>query len=248
MATTSDCPTCYTITYSPRYSGWTSFHSYYPDWMVTMNNSLYTFSGGNLYKHYSNEIRNSYYGELYPSKITTIFNNEPSQTKQFKTIATNSTTAWETAVLSDQGEGYIEDSWYALKEGTWYAYIRRNADDNSLAMISAQGIGNVTTYASNVLTFNFNIGDIVSSGDKLYFVSGGNLVFSGVITNHTDNTITINQTGTAPTNGSFILYLKSSIAESTPTRGTYLEVEFTNNDTEYTEMYMTTSDVFKSYS
>jgi hypothetical protein len=115
-------------------------------------------------------------------------------------------------------------------------------------MISAQGVGNVTTYASNVLTFNFNIGDIVSSGDKLYFVSGGDLVFSGVITNHTDNTITINQTGTAPINGSFILYLKSSVAESTATRGTYLEVEFTNNDTEYTEMYMTSSEVFKSYS
>ena len=238
----------YTITYSPRYNGWTSFHSYYPDWMVTMNNFLYTFKDGNLYKHNSNQTRNSYYGTLYPSKITTIFNNEPSQTKQFKTIATNSTTAWETVVLSDQAEGYIEDSWYALKEGTWYAYIRRNPNDNNLSMISAQGVGNVTTYASNVLTFAFNIGDIVSVGDSLYWVSGGNMQLAGVITNHTDNTITINQTGSAPTNGSFILYIKNSVAESTATRGTYLEVEFTNNDTAYTEMYMTTSDVFKSYS
>lgn len=238
----------YTITYSPKENGWTSYHSYLPDWMVTMNNALYTFKDGNLYKHYSNETRNSYYGTLYPSRITTIFNNEPSQTKQFKTIATNSTTAWETQVLSDQGSGYIENDWYALKEGTWYAYIRRNPDDNNLSMISAQGIGNVTTYASSTLTFAFNIGDIVSTGDKLYFVSGGNMVFAGVITNHTDNTITINQTGTAPTNGSFILYIKSSVAESTATRGTYLEVQFTNNDTDYTEMYMVSSDVFKSYS
>lgn len=238
----------YTITYSPKETGWTSYHSYFPDWMVTMNNALYTFKDGNLYKHYSNETRNSYYGVLYPSRITTIFNNEPSQTKQFKTIATNSTTAWETAVLSDQGAGYIENDWYALKEGTWYAYIRRNPDDNNLAMISAQGIGNVTTYASSILTFAFNIGDIVSTGDKLYFLSGGNMVFAGAITNHTDNTITINQTGTAPTNGSFILYIKSSVAESTATRGTYLEVQFTNNDTDYTEMYMVSSDVFKSYS
>jgi hypothetical protein len=213
-----------------------------------MNNFLYTFKDGNLYKHNSNQTRNSYYGTLYPSKITTIFNNEPSQTKQFKTIATNSTTAWETVVLSDQAEGYIEDSWYALKEGTWYAYIRRNPNDNNLSMISAQGVGNVTTYASNVLTFAFNIGDIVSVGDSLYWVSGGNMQLAGVITNHTDNTITINQTGSAPTNGSFILYIKNSVAESTATRGTYLEVEFTNNDTAYTEMYMTTSDVFKSYS
>jgi hypothetical protein len=57
----------------------------------------------------------------------------------------------------------------------------------------------------------------------------------------------VSVTGTAPTNGSFILYEKSPVAESSPTRGTYLSVEFTNNDTDYTEMYMVTSDVFKSY-
>lgn len=238
----------YTITYSPKEGGWTSYHSYFPEWMVTMNNSLYTFKGGDLYKHNSNTTRNSYYGTIYPSKITTIFNNEPSQTKQFKTIATNSTTPWETVVLSDQGTGYINADYYELKEGTWYAYIRRDPSDNNLSMISAQGVGNVTTYASSVLTFNFSIGDIISDGDGLFWVSNGTMLFAGVVTSHNDNTITINQTGAAPANGSFILYVKNSVAESTPTRGTYLEVEFTNNDTEYTEMYMATSNVFKSYS
>lgn len=237
----------YTITYSPNQNGWTSYHSYEPEWMVTMNNFLYTFKGGNLYKHNSNQTRNSYYGVLYPSKITTIFNNEPSQTKQFKTIATNSTTPWETVILSDQASGYIDADYYDLKEGTWYAYIRRNPNDNNLSMLSAQGIGNVTTYLSNVLTFNFEIGDIVSDGDNLYWVNAGNLVFAGVVTNHTTNQITINLTGTPPINGAFILYIKNSVAESTPTRGTYLSVELTNHDTDYTEMYMITSDVFKSY-
>jgi hypothetical protein len=238
----------YTITYSPNQNGWTSYHSYIPDWMVAMNNNLYTFKDGNLYKHNSNTVRNSYYGTLYPSKITTIFNNDPGQTKQFKTVATNSTNSWDTIVASDQGSGHIDSDWYSLKEGTYYAYIRRNADDNNLSMISAQGVGNVTTYASNILTFNFNIGDILSDGDELYWLNGSNLVFAGIIIDHDSNTITINQTGVAPANGSFILYIKNSVAESSPTRGTYLEVEFTNNDTTYTEMFMVTSEVFKSYS
>jgi hypothetical protein len=213
-----------------------------------MNNYLYTFKNGNLYKHNSNTTRNSYYGVLYPSKITTVFNNEPSQTKSFKTIATNSTNAWDTAILSDQGEGYIDADWYALKEGTWYGYIRRNeATHNDVSMTSVQGIGNVTTYASNVLTFAFNIGDIISTGDKLYWVNAGVLTLIGPITAHTSTTVTVSVTGTAPTNGSFILYEKSPVAESTPTRGTYLSVEFTNTDTTYTEMFMVTSDVFKSY-
>lgn len=237
----------YTITYSPRLSGWTSYHSYLPEWMVSMNNYLYTFKNGNLYKHNSNVTRNSYYGVLYPSKITTIFNAEPSQTKSFKTIATNSTTAWDTAIVSDQGVGFINADYYDLKEGTWYGYIRRPANDNDLSYTSAQGIGNVTTYAAGVLTFSFNIGDIISTGDKLYWLDGSTLRVIGTITAHTATTVTVSVTGTPPTNGRFILYEKSPVAESSPTRGTYLSVEFTNNDTDYTEMYMVTSDVFKSY-
>lgn len=238
----------YTLTYSPKLSGWTSYHDYRPEWMVSMNNYMYSFSNGNLYKHNSNPIRNSYYGELWPSKITTIFNNDPSQTKSFKTIATNSSTAWDTNIISDQGEGYIDADWYALKEGTWYGYIRRNEITHSeTSMTSVQGIGNVTTYATGVLTFAFNIGDIVSTGDVLYWVNAGVLTLIGTITGHTANTVSVSVTGTEPTNGSFILYEKSPVAESTPTRGTYLSVEFTNNDTDYTEMFMVTSDVFKSY-
>lgn len=237
----------YTITYSPRLSGWTSYHSYLPEWMVSMNNHLYTFKNGNLYKHNSNVTRNSYYGVLYPSKITTIFNTDPSQTKSFKTIALNSTTAWDTNIVSDQGVGFIDADYYDLKEGTWYGYIRRPANDNNLSYTSAQGIGNVTTYAAGVLTFSFNIGDIISTGDKLYWLDGSTLRVIGTITAHTATTVTVSVTGTTPTNGSFILYEKSPVAESSPTRGTYLSVEFTNNDTDYTEMYMVTSDVFKSY-
>jgi hypothetical protein len=238
----------YTITYSPNQNGWTSYHSYIPDWMVAMNNNLYTFKDGNLYKHNSNTVRNSYYGALYPSKITTIFNNEPGQTKQFKTIATNSTNSWDTIVASDQGNGHIDSDWYSLKEGTYYAYIRRNPDDNNLSMISAQGVGNVVSYASNILIFSFDIDSIISDGDMLYWVNNGNLQQIGNVVWHSGNSIFVNQTGIAPANGSFILYIKNSVAESSPTRGTYLEVEFTNNDTEYTEMFMVSSEVFKSYS
>jgi hypothetical protein len=238
----------YTLTYSPRLSGWTSYHNYRPEWMVSMNNYMYSFSNGNLYKHNSNPVRNNYYGQQYDSKITTVFNNDPSQTKSFKTIATNSTTAWDTNIVSDQGEGFIDANWYALKEGTWYGYIRRNEITHSeTSMTSVQGIGNVTTYATGVLTFAFNIGDIISTGDVLYWVNAGTLTLIGTITAHTANTVTVSVTGTAPTNGSFILYEKSPIAESTPTRGTYLSVEFINGDTDYTEMFMVTSDVFKSY-
>jgi hypothetical protein len=209
---------------------------------------MYSFYQGNLYKHNSNQVRNSYYGTLYPSKITTIFNNEPAQTKQFKTIATNSTTPWATIVTSDQADGYIAPSNYALKEGTHYAYIRRNENDNDLSMISAQGLGVFSSYTNSVFTFPFNIGFIISTGDKLYWVNNGNIELTGIVVSHTYNSITINQNGTTPAPGSFLIFIKNSTAESTATRGTYLQVEFTNSDVTYTEMFMVSSEVFKSYS
>lgn len=237
----------YTISYSPKLSGWTSYHSFYPEWMVSMNNFLYTFKNGNLYKHNTNQERNTYYGVTTSSRLTTIFNQEPTQTKAFKTLALNSTSPWQATIISDQGSGFIDSSWYDLKEGTWYAYIRRNVDDNNLAMISTQGVGNLASRTSNVLSFNFDIGSIISDGDKLYSVVNGNLTFVGNITGHNQNTITTDGSGLAPSVGAFLVFQKNATAESYPTLGTYLTVEFINGDTSYTELFSVTSSIFKSY-
>lgn len=237
----------YTISYSPKLSGWTSYHSFYPEWMVSMNNFLYTFKNGNLYKHNTNQTRNSYYGVVSPSKITTIFNQEPTQSKSFKTLALNATSPWQSIITSDQGSGIIESSWYDLKEGVWYAYIRRNANDNNLSMISTQGVGNVASVASNVISFNFSIGSIISDGDKLYSIINGNLTFVGNIVSHSENTITTDGSGLSPATNTFLVYQKNAVAESYPTLGTYLKVEFINSDTSYTELFSVSSSIFKSY-
>ena len=239
----------YTLTYSPTQNGWTSFHSYEPEWMVAMNNAFYSFKNGNLYKHYSNSNRNTYYGIIYPSSITTVFNAEPTQTKKFKTIATNSTVAWDTIVDSDQGSGSMQAEFYSLKEGTFYAYIRRNVDDENLSMTSAQGVGNLLSVSGNRLIFDFNIGSIISDGDKAYWIDANNdLVLAGTVFSHDNNSITLSSVGILPTAGKFILYLKNSVAESTPTKGTYLEVNLTSTTNTYSEIVSVSTDVFKSFS
>jgi len=53
--------TDYTLTYSEGAKGWTSFFSYYPDFMIGMNQFFYSFAGGNLYRHNTNEARNKFY-------------------------------------------------------------------------------------------------------------------------------------------------------------------------------------------
>jgi hypothetical protein len=49
----------YTLTYSESSKGWPSFYSYHPEWIQGMNQYLYTFKGGNLYRHNVNDTRNN---------------------------------------------------------------------------------------------------------------------------------------------------------------------------------------------
>ena len=51
----------YTLTYDEQIKGWVSFYSYIPEKMIGMNQFLYSFKNGNLYKHNSNETRNNFY-------------------------------------------------------------------------------------------------------------------------------------------------------------------------------------------
>ena len=141
----------YTLTYSPRANGWTSFHSYHPEWMVGMNNFFYTFKEGQLYKHYDEDAtRNNYYGTTYNSTIRTVFNEAPMEAKMFKTLELESNSAWSVNVFTDMDRGEIDASWFEKKEGEYYAYIRRYEGMEDLDLLSAQGVGDVTTVTTSV--------------------------------------------------------------------------------------------------
>jgi len=96
----------YTLTYSPPAEGWPSFYSFEPEWIQGMNQFLYTFSGGNIFRHNTNEERNTYYDtydpELDSSTITSVFNDEPIVNKIFKTMAIEGNRPWAATHISDQ--------------------------------------------------------------------------------------------------------------------------------------------------
>jgi len=246
----------YTLTYSENAKGWPSFYSFIPEKMIGMNNSFYSFKGGSLYKHNSNSRpRNNFYGEQYESTISGVINVEPTIIKKFKTISLEGNAAWDCSVYSDLESGYIDKDWFSLKEGEQYAYIRRRADDDTFEARSAQGVGSVSTVDSSVitsvvLTFTFDVGSMVSIGDKVYGVTSGTPEFAGTITAVSGTTITIDsdQTGaTIPVPGQFIMYVKNNIAESYGATGYYLAYTLTNDSTSFVELYGIASNLFKSF-
>jgi hypothetical protein len=128
----------YTLTHSESSKGWPSFYTYYPDWIKGMNNYLYTWSGGDLWRHNVNNLYNNYYGSQSMSLVQSVFNDEVLENKLFKTIASQSSAAWTTWGWTDiQGsdepgtqstvECVIDADWFEQKEGVWFANVRNQA-------------------------------------------------------------------------------------------------------------------------
>lgn len=166
----------YTISYSEDAKGWPSFYSFLPDYMIGMNGYFYSWSGGNLYRHNTNPIRNNYYGVQYSSSITSVFNVQPNTIKLFKTMSYESSAAWAcTSLYTDLSTGSMLSTYFVQKEGEWFSFLRENEDTVNFKDRSANGIGKAVTASGPVtavvITFNVNIDSILSIGDIVYWQS-----------------------------------------------------------------------------
>ena len=242
-----------TVTYSHKLNGWTSFFSYTPEWMIGMNTNFYSMYQGNLWRHRDSVVaRNNFYGLQSESTIQTVFNDAPLDAKMFKTIGLEGDDPWTAAITTDFGTGAIDSTYFQLKEGDYYAYIRRDSGNTDVDLMSAQGIGvplSVTGTAPGVITitFSFDIGNIISDGDVAYVGGVSALTLIGTINSHTSTSITINTSSATPIVTDFIMYLKDAVAESYGARGYYMQVNLTNTKTTAVELFAITSEVFKSY-
>ncbi len=268
----SPVTTEYTLTYSDSVKGWPSFYSFIPEYMMGMNNYLYSFKGGNIYKHNTNETRNNYYGQQFSSQITSVFNKNPLENKLFKTLNLESDSPWSVNLQTDiQNNGFVDSTWFEKKEGAYFAYLRKTgyipAEADTLALRSANGIGKAASWSSqsNVLTVNFStnplidIGSIVSIGDYLYFSEPAytTIKFAGQITNIEVNLASgINRlfvnteiSGAQPISVAdpYILYIKNMEAETHGMLGHLLNFSLVNTNTTATELFAIESDVMKSY-
>lgn len=94
-----------TLVFSDKVNGWSSFLTYNPSFGGSLNNSLYTFDGGDLYKHYDeNQDKNTFYGAFQPSTITVVSNQNPSLVKHYKTVNYEGTNNWKVISLSSPAE------------------------------------------------------------------------------------------------------------------------------------------------
>lgn len=263
----------YTLTHSDMVDGWVSFYSFYPDYIIGMNNYLYTFKGGNLYRHNSDsQVRNTFYYDWWArlgtpnqafvsSQVQSVFNQAVLENKLFKTIDLQGDATWNIQLETDlQNSGYIQATWFEKKEATYFAFVRNNTS-GQLALRSVNGIGNsYQVTGGNIIKFSISplivIGGIISIGDYLYFdAPGANL--AGQVTAITVdylnnlNQLTIDTTipGTVPipTQNPYFFFIKNSVAESHGVLGHYCKFTMQNSNSNKIELFTVESEVMKSF-
>jgi len=275
-------PAPLTVSYADDVEGWTSFWSYLPDYMVYVSNRFYSFKNGNLYFHNDDSVSrtvyypNSPFSNLPTAIVTTVFNDEPLEVKLFKTVSLESTAPWNVSVTTDLISGNISDSWFDLKEGSYFAFIRRNSNPVGSALTNISqlddtlstrivGIGNVlqtgvapppyTNYVQidSYPQTNLQVKD-VSPPDQIYmYFTTGVLSYVGTV-GFIDNNdpsgnpiIYLSATGTLPPSGQNVLAIKSSTAESYGARGYYMDITLTTSNSSLVELFEIGSSVFKSF-
>ena len=256
----------YTLTYDEKVRGWTSFHSYIPEYMTALNNDFFSFKNGQLYQHNKTTgNRNTYYGTAYNSEVEISSNAAPSEVKIFKTIEIEGNNPnWDVTIVTDLDRGHIDKSSFAktefntadstnvpnaYNEGVYSTHIRRDTSDEvNTELLSVQGIGNLDLVSGTNYTFNTGVPSSISIGDVIYQAVGGAYNRIGAITNNDGSVITVGTAAIVPSVNDFIFAAKSPIAESYGLKGYYASVRLVSGSTSPIELYAVNSEVSKSFS
>lgn len=266
----------YTLTFSNAVSGWVSFYSYNPEWMIGMNQYFYTFKGGNLYRHNVNPKKNTFYEQWWftlgdakaaftPTSLKSVFNQVPLENKLFKTLNLEGDATWNATLYTDiQDSGYINDSWFEKKEQSFFAFVRNNAS-GEMAIRSTNGIGKsyFVNLVGDIIDFSVNplvdLGYIMSIGDMLYFTippSTTQFLAGKILQINKNYKLGINQividittpgATPIPVQDAYYFYTKDSVAESHGVLGHYCVFEIDNSSVNKIELFAVESEVMKSF-
>ena len=113
-----------TLAFDEKPKGWTSFFSYKPSQMFSLRNKFYTIKEDKLWQHYSTDVnRGSFYGVNYKSSITSVLNPNPTNSKNFQTMAYEGSNGWEVESMISDSTGMDNSSnWIATNDSIAFVY------------------------------------------------------------------------------------------------------------------------------
>lgn len=238
----------YTLTYSEKNKGWTSFHGWFPSLICSLSNKFFTIKNGQLWEHYdrNNPVHNVFYGLSVPSKIVTIFNENFDFDKIYKTLVLEGNKPWNVTLFTNYTNGSLADTEFESIESRFFAYLRGSEDASDMNGLAIQGIGNIISINGTEITFN-KVPDSVNIGDELLQINSGVPEIIGTISAHTVTTITVLAITNTPIVDNYSYIEKNRRVEGSEIRGYYMQVELTNTDGSMVELFGINTNEVKSY-
>ena len=115
-----------TLSFDESVRGWTSFFTYNPERILSVQSKFYSVKNGKLWEHNyqtgNNDDRSTFYDTYSDSSVTFIFNPKPSMSKVFKTVNYEGSTGWEVPSFNAARSFELNDTSnlvYSYDEGSY---------------------------------------------------------------------------------------------------------------------------------
>ena len=229
-----------TLAFKEDINGFPNFYTWQPDFILNANNVLYVWRQGKMYRMYTNEVHNNFFGVQYESRLKFYFNQEFSTEKVWKALSLEGSHPWKAIIKTGLTGRTIEKTDFVQKEDYWYVEIMGNTNDDIKAS-KILGLGEFAITGGEILTTrrppSMSIGDSIISS-TLSFAAN-------VITDITADRIILQDNITVAS--SFLMYKKNQTVDGNSIRGDILEVELINDDTEEVTLRCANAEFTKSF-
>jgi hypothetical protein len=245
-----------TIAYDMEDKVWNTRYSYLPEAYEHLDNFLYTFKGGAMYRHTDAAPRNRFYDFQYFSsvKLVSAFNNSMVKTAEAFSIEGNAPWSFKFSLSGQTARDTITVSAgsLSLKEGMYYANVPRlNASSNQavsnravIGYITATGTwaSGVTLTIGNPITTPFQasgntfIGALSGTTMTIYDGTNG---YALIQASGTNTILLSNLSGsiaTIPT-GTILVADSPAFIDGDPVRGPFFIIDATNSTNTPIEAY-----------
>ncbi len=180
-----------TLAFDESVRGWTSFYTYKPEQIFSIQSNYFSVKDGQLWRHNNetgqNNDRSIFYGVYSDSSITFVFNPQVSLSKVFKTVNYEGSTGWEVSSFNaarsfdlndtsnlvysyDEG-GYTENGiqYYAgfyNKEGKYLANLVNSSQPTAGEVVFGNDVTGVKGYYATVTISTDSSTQVAGAGGK----------------------------------------------------------------------------------
>jgi hypothetical protein len=128
----------YTFSFNEIRNGYTSFFSYYPEWIANAQELIYTWKNGQLYKHDNAASYSNFYGIQGDAYLMVVFNPNLYQKKSWNSLTEVASAIWSVPNMytntytygTTKQQSSLGEAEFTLLEANPTAAIKRDANSS----------------------------------------------------------------------------------------------------------------------